>query len=49
MQMNVMQIEKEQALKHGDTIHFGHTNGKNIKPGSAAPQNSSEFKFLVWL
>ena len=35
------------VLKEGDIIIFGHTNGKNVKPGQKAIQADSEFKFVV--
>ena len=34
-------------LKESDIIIFGHTNGKNVKPGQKALQADSEFKFVV--
>lgn len=34
-------------LKDGDTVTFGHKQGRDIEPGQYAPQPSSEFRFIV--
>ena len=41
------QVRGNSVLKESDIIIFGHTNGKNVKPGQKALQADSEFKFVV--